>query len=70
MAKRATNAEIKAEWTLEQIDSVKEILEKLANGDTVTLGDFGDGVVGTDADEQAAIIRELTHYGIPKLYEM
>lgn len=56
--------------TIEQVGEVKNILERLANGEAVFLGQFGDAGTTTDADVQASIIRELADLGITKLYEM
>jgi hypothetical protein len=36
-----------------------EKLEALANGETVTLGEFGDNADSTDADEQAETLRDM-----------
>lgn len=41
------------------LTEVKSILERLANGESVTLGEFGDEVNGTDADVHAAILRDI-----------
>lgn len=38
---------------------VKDILERLSNGESVMLGEFGDEVHGTDADVHAAILRDI-----------
>lgn len=58
------------DYTLDQINEVKKKLLRLADGESVQLGDFGDADTSSDADVQALIIRELADLGITKLYEM
>jgi hypothetical protein len=43
-------------------ERVAELLERLANGETVVLGEFGDNAVSTDADEDACVLRELADH--------
>lgn len=38
---------------------VADLLDRLANGDTVALGEFGDNSAATDADDEAAVLRDL-----------
>lgn len=49
------------EFSAEARDGLVKLMESLADGDTVRLGDFGDAGHSTDADEQAAILREFAH---------
>lgn len=39
--------------------SLATLLDDLADGGTVTLGEFGDAGTTTDADSQAATLREI-----------
>jgi hypothetical protein len=47
--------------TPERREEVAELLDRLAQGDVVRLGEFGDGgsAAATPADEQAAILYEV-----------
>lgn len=44
---------------MESKERVAQLLDRLADGEGVELGEFGDAGSTTDADEDAALIREL-----------
>jgi hypothetical protein len=51
--------EILREMTRHRAIALADLLDQLANGETVALGEFGDAATDTDADEQSMILREI-----------